>query len=78
MYCRMQKKRADIIFGPHIHFREYSLLDNPRMPASIKDDELLVGICQVMPHPWFSPFLEGERPAPLHCYVLIAWESMHW
>lgn len=45
--CRMQKKQPEIVFGPPIHFREYSLLDNPRMPAAVKSSELQIRTCQV-------------------------------
>ena len=50
--CRMQKKQPEIVFGPHIHFREHSLLDNPRMPATVKSRELQIRTCQVnkLPH----------------------------
>ncbi|KAK9856777.1 hypothetical protein WJX84_001335 [Apatococcus fuscideae] len=42
----MQKKQPEIVFGPHIHFREYSLLDNPRMPLAVKQNELQIRTCQ--------------------------------
>ena len=45
---RMHKAQPEAEFGPHISFREYSLLDNPRMPASVRSDVLVVGACQVI------------------------------
>ncbi|XRB18460.1 glycosyltransferase family 77 protein [Pseudoscourfieldia marina] len=31
-----QRQRDEKVFGPHIDFREYSFLDNPRMPDGVK------------------------------------------
>jgi arabinosyltransferase len=33
-------------FGPNVPFREYSFLDNPRMPARIRESVLTVELCQ--------------------------------
>ena len=47
MLCRMQKKMPEAMFGPHIAFREWTLLDNPRMPSSFKAEALQIKTCQV-------------------------------
>lgn len=47
--CRMSRELPEAEFGPHVGFREWSLLGNPR--AGVKDgDVLTVHVCQVQPH----------------------------
>lgn len=33
-------------FGPRVHFREHTFLDNPRLPAAVRDDKVVVEMCQ--------------------------------
>lgn len=47
--CRMIQKRPEEAFGPFIDWREYSLLNNSKLPAEDKAQAVQVHVCQVSP-----------------------------
>lgn len=56
--CRMSRDLNADIYGPHIPWREYSFMSNPRLPQAVLDSVVMLEVCQVCaPARWAHPRL---------------------
>lgn len=39
------RRKDESVYGPNVPFREYSFLQNPRMPAAVREREVVVEVC---------------------------------
>ena len=54
--CRMSRDLPADIFGPHIPWREYSFMSNPRLAQAVLDSVVMLEVCQV------GPLAQGVHP----------------
>ena len=45
--CRMSRDLDADIYGPHIPWREYSFMSNPRLPQAVLDSVVMLEVCKV-------------------------------
>lgn len=63
----MERPLPEVSSGPNVQYREHSFFYNPRVPATVREDKLIVYTCKVRGRPSLC------SPALIYsCFLLLA------